>query len=141
MFGILDPVDLQISVPMYVAMGEAFSCAIDIMPKVPITIKKVEVELFCIETAVTRGETDLSDSRKVFGDVKVPGRDVKVKRDQGTQYKGAFILPPMSPPTISAPNHSVDWWVTAKIEIPFMPEIRKEVPVVVLPCFLIFDQQ
>lgn len=136
MFGLFDKADVEIIVPDAVLMEEAFECVVKVNPKSDANLRKIEMEFFCQEKAITRGTTDYTSYKKIFSDERIPQNEIKIQKGRALEYKEVFQLPALSPPTMRANNHFVEWFLRVRLDVPFWPDTRKEAMVVVLPALL-----
>lgn len=133
MFGLFDKANLTIKVPDQLMMEEAFECVVLVEPKSDANLRKIEIELYCQETACSRGTTDTYSHKKVFKDERVPRKDFKLKKGQALEFREKFRLPELSTPTIRCSNHWVEWFVRVRLDVPLWPDTRGEAGFTVLP--------
>lgn len=139
MFGLFDKADVTVNLPPVLNMEDQFDCQIDIMPKSDANLRKIEVEFFCQETAISRGSTDSYYYKKVFNDLRIPFNETKLKKGQPLTVREHFSLPKLSTPTILAANHRVQWFVRVRLDVPWWPDTRRENEIKVLPILNIRD--
>jgi len=133
MSGFFDKADITIQLPDKIIMEDTFDCTVNINPRSDANLRKIEVELYCQETAISRGTTDCYYRKKVYSDERIPQQEVKMRAGFPIQIKERFQLPPMTTPTIQTTNHFVEWFVRIRLDVPWWPDTRKEEMLYVLP--------
>jgi hypothetical protein len=137
MFGLFDKADVEITLPMYVNMEDTFDCVIEIVPKTDISLRKIELELFCQETSVSRGTTDSYSRNKVFSDLRTPRGKTKLFANELLRHKEVFRLPQFTTPTIKTYNHFVEWFIYVRLDVPWWPDTRVQKELTILPFLVV----
>lgn len=133
MFGLFDKAEVSIDVPDRVLMEDEIPCEISIVPKSKANLRKIEVELFCQETAITRGTTDSYYRKVVYNDLRTPRKETKLRAGETIIIRETFRLPAFTTPTIYTYNHYVEWFIRVRLDVPWWPDTRKQQPIAVLP--------
>ena len=136
MFGLFDKAEIRIDVPKTVLMEEEFTCTFSIFPKSRTKLRKIEVELYCQETAISRGTTDTYYHNNVHNDLRIPVEECEITPENPLEFKESFQLPPFTTPTIHTHNHRVEWFVRARLDVPWWPDTRKMAQIFVYPCMV-----
>lgn len=137
MFGLFDKADVTITIPENLIMEESFECKVDIIPKSDASLRKIEIEMFCQETAITRSTTNTYYRRNVFSDLRIPVKETQLRKGQPVQYRETFKLPNFSTPTIYVLNHYVEWFVRVRLDVPWWPDTRQEKSFLVHPFIVV----
>lgn len=136
MFGLFDKADVNIKIPNQVIMEDEIECIVEIFPKSETKLRKIEIELYCQETAIFRGTTSRYYHNKVHSDLRFPANETVLQPDSPLTIKALFVLPPFTTPTILTHNHRVEWFFRVRLDVPWWPDTRAEKQIVVHPCML-----
>lgn len=137
MFGLFDVALLKIEIPEYVMMEDSIECIIEIDPSKKTPIRKVELELYGMETAIRRATTDAYYRNRIFSDVRIPIGKTSLTPGKRESFREIFRLPDLTAPTILASNHRIQWFVRARIDVPWWPDTRMQKEFRVLPCLCV----
>lgn len=133
MAGFFDKADVEITVPDKVLMGDKIDCIVKVSPKSDALLRKIEMELYCQETAISRGKTDTYFQKKVYSEERSPEKDIRITKGQVLEYNEVFQLPALCTPTMFGHNHQVEWFFRVRLDVPLWPDTREEVSLKVLP--------
>lgn len=136
MFGLFDKAEVNFHLPDRVLMEETIECVIDIAAKSDAKLRKIEVELFCKETAITRGTSSHYSYNTAYNDLRIPVGETYLRQGESFQLRETFQLPAFTTPTMKGSNHMVEWFVRLRLDVPWWPDTRAEREFVVLPCIV-----
>jgi len=139
MFGLFDKAEVTIKLPKHTVMEDNVQCVVEVLPKSDANLRKIEIELFCQETAVSRGTTDSYYNKKIFSDIRVPKKNFEIRRGMSLKFMEDFKLPEFSTPTMEAENHWVKWLLRVRLDVPLWPDTREELELIVLPFLVVPD--
>ncbi|MBI2267408.1 MAG: sporulation protein [Armatimonadetes bacterium] len=121
-----DKAKIQIDAPPEKNLGEEVSCEVIVTPKTRAKLRKIEISLACVETAISRGTTDTTSHKTVLEDIRVPAKDVTLAPGEVLCYKETFRIPPEAPPAMGGNNHYVNWQIKVRLDVPWWPDTRAE---------------
>lgn len=139
MFGLFDKANVEIQTSPFIIMEDDIDCRIRIIPNSDADLRKIEVELYCQETAISRGTTDSYYRRKVFSDLRAPEKETRITRGNPLEFSLNFKLPPFTTPSIYCRNHFVEWFIRVRLDVPLWPDTRAEKAIFITPCMIIED--
>jgi len=137
MFGITDKAEVKINIPQRIFMEDVIDCVIEITPKSRASLRKIEVELFCTEKAISRGTTDRYYRKKVYSDLRIPRNQIEIRPGRFIELREQFQLPPLTTPTIRCYNHMVEWHIRVGLDVPWWPDTRAQIMFPILPVLIV----
>lgn len=131
--GFFDKADVTITMPATAIMEDDFECEIKVFPKSDAKLRKIEIAFVCQETAISRGTTDHYYRTDVYSDIRIPQKDIQIRKDYDLVFTEKFKFPPFTTPTIYEHNHRVEWLVRVRLDVPWWPDTRHSQAIRVLP--------
>ncbi|MCD4782693.1 MAG: hypothetical protein K8T10_02565 [Candidatus Eremiobacteraeota bacterium] len=139
MFGITDKAGINIKVPQRIIMEDVIDCVIEITPFSKATLRKIEVELFCRETAISRGTSDRYYRKTIYSDLRTPRNQTEIRRGRYIEIREAFQLPPLTTPSFYCRNHMIEWFIRVRLDVPWWPDTRVQELINILPFIVVPD--